>query len=116
MWISYTAAKLVPMMRGLSDWRSMRKVPRLRTVLLVAALALCVGQAFGASFSFTGVFSTDDQLQQFNFKLSSPATVTLRTWSYAGGTNQAGMVIPRGGFDPWLTPLHRSGGPGAVGG
>jgi hypothetical protein len=74
-----------------------------RSILLVAALALCASQAFGASFSFTGAFSTDDQLQQFNFTLTGTNTVTLRTWSYAGGTNQAGMLIPRGGFDPWLS-------------
>jgi hypothetical protein len=80
-----------------------------RSILLVAALALCAAQAFGASFSFTGVFSTDDQLQQFNFKLSSTATVTLHTWSYAGGTNQAGMVISRGGFDPWLSLYLQAG-------
>jgi hypothetical protein len=80
-----------------------------RSVLLVAALALCAGQAFGASFSFTGAFSTDDQLQQFTFILSGTSTVTLRTWSYAGGTNQASMVIPQGGFDPWLS-LYNSAG------
>lgn len=31
-----------------------------------------------------------------------PQTVTLRTYSYAGGLNSAGNVIPRGGFDPIL--------------
>jgi hypothetical protein len=80
-----------------------------RSVLLIAALALCIGQAFGASFSFTGAFSTDDQLQQFTFTLSGTSTVTLRTWSYAGGTNQASMLIPRGGFDPWLSLYNSSG-------
>jgi hypothetical protein len=87
-------------MESLRGWRS---------VLVIAALALCGGQAFGASLSFTGTFSTDDQLQQFTFTLSGTMTVTLRTWSYAGGTNQASMVIPRGGFNPWLS-LFDSGG------
>jgi hypothetical protein len=87
----------------------MEILTRLRSILLVAALALCAGQAFGASFSFTGAFSTDDQLQQFTFILSGTSTVTLRTWSYAGGTNQASMVIPRGGFDPWLSLYNSSG-------
>ena len=88
---------------------SMEMLRGRRSVLLVAALALCAGQAFGASFSFTGAFSTDDQLQQFNFTLSGTSTITLRTWSYAGGTNQAGMVIPRGGFDPWLSLYNAAG-------
>ncbi len=74
-----------------------------RSILLIAALALCGGQASGANISFTGVFSTDDQLQQFNFTLSAGATVTLRTWGYAGGTNANSAVIPQGGFDPWLS-------------
>ena len=87
----------------------MGKFRGLRSILLIAVLALCAAQAFGASFSFTGAFSTDDQLQQFNFTLSSTSTVTLRTWSYAGGTNQAGMVIPRGGFDPWLSLFNSAG-------
>jgi PEP-CTERM motif len=80
-----------------------------RSVLLVAALALCGGQAFGASFSFTGAFSTDDQLQSFTFTLAGVNTVTLRTWSYAGGTNQASMVIPEGGFDPYLSLYDATG-------
>jgi hypothetical protein len=88
---------------------SMESLRGWRSVLLIAALALCGGQAFGASLSFTGTFSTDDQLQQFNFSLASGATVTLRTWSYAGGTNQASMVIPRGGFDPWLSLFNSLG-------
>src|SRR6266436_6608703 len=87
----------------------MSKVTRLRSVFLVAALALCAGQAFGASFSFTGTFATDDQLTQFTFNLSGTSAVTLRTWSYAGGTNQASMVIPRGGFDPWLSLYNGAG-------
>jgi hypothetical protein len=81
----------------------MGNVSRLRSGLLVVVLVLSTAQAFGTSFSFTGAFSTDDQLKQFNFTLASGATVTLRTWSYAGGTNQASMVIPEGGFDPWLS-------------
>ena len=80
-----------------------------RSILLVAALALSAVQTFGANLSFTGSFSTDDQLKQFTFTLSGTATVTLRTWSYAGGTNSASMVIPRGGFDPWLALYNSSG-------
>ncbi|HYL75438.1 MAG TPA: DVUA0089 family protein [Bryobacteraceae bacterium] len=72
-------------------------------ILLAAGLALYGAQAFAANISFTGVFSTDDQLQQFNFTLASGATVTLQTWSYAGGTNANSAVIPQGGFDPWLS-------------
>src|SRR5258708_6206432 len=81
---------------------------RIRGVLLAVGL-LYGGQAFGTNISFVGAFSTDDQLQQFTFTLSSTATVTLRTWSYAGGTNANGAVIPRGGFDPWLSLYSPTG-------
>jgi hypothetical protein len=33
----------------------------------------------------------------------------MRTWSYAGGTNAAGALIPRGGFDPILALFNSSG-------
>jgi hypothetical protein len=42
-------------------------------------------------------------LQFFTFTLLSPTPdVTLRTWSYSGGTNAAGQAIPSGGFEPYL--------------
>jgi PEP-CTERM motif len=78
-------------------------------VAMAAAFVLCGGVSSAASFSFTGSFATDDQLQQFLFTLSNPATVTTVTWSYAGGTNQAGAVIAAGGFDPWLAIFDSTG-------
>lgn len=74
-------------------------------------VALCVssGVAAASSFSFTGAFSQDDQLQIFLF--TAPTVDTLvRTWSYAGGTNAAGTVIPAGGFDPVLSVFDATGG------
>jgi hypothetical protein len=66
-------------------------------------LSLVGPLASAASFSFTGTFSYDTDLQYFTFTLANPtAGVTLRTWSYAGGTNAAGDVIPAGGFEPLL--------------
>lgn len=88
---------------------SMENLRVWRNVLLIAALAICGGQASGANISFTGVFSTDDQLQQFNFTLSGTSTVTLRTWGYAGGTNANSAVISQGGFDPWLALYSPTG-------
>lgn len=62
-----------------------------------------------ASFSFSGTFTQDDQVQQFSFNVGAPSTVTLRTWSYAGGTNAAGATIARGGFDPILALFDSTG-------
>lgn len=77
----------------------------------VGLLAVCffAGAASAANFSFTGSFTTDDQLQDIVFSLSSPATITTVTFGYAGGTNQAGTLIPQGGFDPYLSIFDAGG-------
>ena len=72
------------------------------TFVLVSFLA-SMGVAQAASFSFTGTFTQDDDVQLFSFVIGIPTTVTLLTYSYAGGTNAAGIVIPAGGFDPILS-------------
>jgi len=66
------------------------------------SLAL-LGISHAASLSYTGNFAQDDDLLTLNFDLASPATVTLRTWSFAGGVNGAGQAIPAGGFAPVLS-------------
>ena len=80
-----------------------------RLAAAVALIAFLAGIASAANFSFTGTFSTDDQLQAFTFRVDSPSTVVARTWSYAGGTNAAGQGIPRGGFDPILSLFDSTG-------
>ena len=85
----------------------------MRKWLLAVAAASSLGfAAFGASaadFSFTGTFNDDDDVQFFNFNVGALSTVTLRTYSYAGGTNAEGDVIARGGFDPILTLYNSLG-------
>jgi hypothetical protein len=74
-----------------------------RQHLIGLILLLLAIPSFGANISFTGTFTNDTDLQFFTFTLSNPtANVTLRTWSYAGGTNAAGQAIPSGGFEPYL--------------
>jgi len=71
--------------------------------LLCGALLALHGSAEATSLSFTGTFAEDDDVKLFTFVVGAASTVTLRTYSYAGGTNAASTVIPRGGFDPVLT-------------
>ena len=59
--------------------------------------------AAAADFSFTGTFTGDNNVQFFDFTATAGSTITLRSYSYAGGTNAAGTTILRGGFDPILT-------------
>ncbi len=88
------------------------KMPRFRIgpLLIVFVLfALPAGMTAG-TFSFTGVFQYDTDVQFFSFTLAAPATgVALRTWSYAGGVNGAGQTIGSGGFEPTLN-LYQSDG------
>lgn len=84
---------------------------RLRTLsaAIAAAMLLLGSPAKAVDFSFTGSFTQDDDVQLFNFTVGSTSTVTLRSWSYAGGTNAAGTVIARGGFDPILALFDSAG-------
>jgi hypothetical protein len=75
----------------------------------VLAVLLAAVPASAASISFTGTFTQDDQLELFQFTAPSN-NVTLRTWSYAGGTNAAGQLIAAGGFDPVLSLFDATGG------
>lgn len=74
------------------------------------ASLLVSGSASAADFSFNGNFTNDNEVQEFNFNVAgTPADVTLRTWSYAGGINVAGAIINRGGFDPIVTLFDGTG-------
>ena len=71
-------------------------------IVTALGLTFAAGVAGASSFSFTGTFTQDDQLELFQFTAPS-ASVTLRTWGYAGGTNAASIGIAPGGFDPILS-------------
>ena len=63
-----------------------------------------------ASFSFTGTFNYDTDVQYFTFTVNAPTPeVTFRTWSYSGGTNFAGASIPAGGFEPLISLFDATG-------
>ena len=80
-----------------------------KTALVI--ISLTGGSAFAGDFSFTGDFKNGNEVQPLNFTVTENfAEVTLRTWSYAGGTNAAGAEIARGGFDPILTLFDASTG------
>ena len=78
--------------------------------LLAAALIAVATPAHAADFSFTGVFRADNDKVFFDFTANGSSTITLRSFSYAGGVNAAGMTIERGGFDPILSLYDLSTG------
>ena len=88
----------------------MRTHSSARWAVGIFVLVLVTGpDAWSASFSFQGTFTQDDDVQLFNFTVGAPSDVTLRSLSYAGGTNAAGDIIPAGGFDPILALFDSAG-------
>lgn len=77
------------------------------SLLLLGLLG--ASMALADNFSFQGTFTADDNVQLFNFTVGSTSTVTLQTWSYAGGVDAQGVTIPRGGFDPILALFDSTG-------
>jgi hypothetical protein len=76
--------------------------------IFVAGLLLA-GGAFADTVSYTGTLSSPEDTFQTDVMLSSAGTLTLQTWSFGGGTNAAGTVIPSGGFDPFAGVFDSSG-------
>jgi len=61
------------------------------------------------NFSFRGTFAADDDVQLFGFVANGSSIVTLRSYSYAGGTQSDGTLVARGGFDPILAIFSSTG-------
>ena len=80
------------------------------SVILLSLFGLCSPvRAFAANSSYVGTLATDDDKKLFYFTSPASGLVTLRTFSYAGGVNQAGSTIPAGGFDPTLIVYNANG-------
>jgi hypothetical protein len=77
---------------------------------LIFFVAVLSPLSFSASFSFTGSFAQDNSVGLYPFTLNAPASVTLETWSYGGGTDATGQSVPKGGFETDLALFSGSGG------
>jgi hypothetical protein len=82
---------------------------KIKKIMAACILGASMVSASAANFSFTGNFANDNDVQQFAFSVGAPSSVSLRSWSYAGGTNAAGTSIARGGFDPILALFNSAG-------
>ncbi|MDO8439134.1 MAG: DVUA0089 family protein [Telluria sp.] len=82
---------------------------KLKTIASIFALSLTMSAASAANFSFTGNFTYDNDVQAFSFVVGAPSSVSLRSWSWAGGVNAAGQNIAAGGFDPILALFNSAG-------
>ncbi len=81
-----------------------------RAFLSILFVLLLSPLVHASSLSFTGTFEHDTDVQMFTFTLLNPTPgVTLRTWSYAGGTDAAGQAIASGGFETYLNLYFADG-------
>ncbi len=91
----------------------------LRWLACVVVLILFVGAAHADGTSYVGTLANPDSsdLTQSTFQvtlvLSGESDVTLQTYGFGGGTNQAGTVISPGGTDPFVG-LFSGTGSGAL--
>lgn len=85
----------------------------MKTVAFAAALAgLAVLPVHAApvQFSETGTLAADDDVALFDVEVTGlPASVTIETVSYAGGTLVDGTVVEAGGFDPVVSIFDAAG-------
>jgi len=82
-----------------------------RCVLLLAVAV----SLHAATVSLTGSLDPNDANDVFLYQFEVPAVSDLlfQSYGFGGGTNAAGMIIPSGGFDPYLS-LFAGAGPGAT--
>ncbi len=73
-------------------------------VALTILVLLCAGSgnADPLAFSYSGTFVYDTDYVVIPFDLSTSTPVTVETWSFGGGVDATGQIIPAGGFFPYL--------------
>lgn len=62
-------------------------------------LTLVAAPSFATTTLFTGTLGTDNQVALFDITANISETITIQTYSYAGGTVNS-TIIPAGGFAP----------------
>lgn len=70
-----------------------------RLTALFLLFGLATTSAFSATNLYQGVLTPDNQVTLFNITVLQAEAVTIRTYSYGGGTVNS-TVIPAGGFAP----------------
>jgi PEP-CTERM motif len=69
---------------------------------LLAALLIFAPTTLADGTSYTGTLATPETLFEVTLDLTSISDVTLQTYGFGGGTNQAGALIGPGGTDPFV--------------
>jgi PEP-CTERM motif-containing protein len=75
---------------------------KLQWFVLLTVLALGANAAFADGVSFVGTLTSPDDFFSTTITLTTNEQVTLQTYGFGGGTNQAGALIAPGGTDPFV--------------
>ena len=75
---------------------------KLKSLLLLTVLAVSANAAFADGVSFVGTLTSPQDFFTTTLTLTSSEDVTLQTYGFGGGTNQAGTLIDPGGTDPFV--------------
>ena len=92
-----------------NSWTRRRLQPSYGRALQAFALLTLLPSILPAQASFQDTFAHDDEKRSYYFSLTQSTTVNFRTYSYAGGVDTNGNIIPRGGFDPTLSLFDSTG-------
>jgi len=87
-------------------------MPRANVVTILSLFVLMAASARAdAVFSYTGSLLSPEDSTSGQIVITVPVagTVDLQTWSFGGGTNAAGALIPAGGFDPFVGVFQGTG-------
>jgi PEP-CTERM motif len=75
---------------------------KLKCLALLAVLAFSANAAFADGTSFVGTLTSPQDFFTATLTIPSDTDVTLQTYGFGGGTNQAGTLIDPGGTDPFV--------------
>jgi hypothetical protein len=89
----YYAVMVFQATRGPKSGRILRLLPAALVFFLLA------GSGMAGTVLFSGTFSQDDDVALFTITANTSESITIETYSYAGGTVDAN-VFPAGGFAP----------------
>jgi len=75
---------------------------KLNCLMLLVGFTVCASCARADGTSYVGTLSNVDDIFAVTLTLGSSSDVTLQTYGFGGGINQAGTLIAAGGTDPFV--------------
>lgn len=78
-------------------------------VMLVLAWVMAQPDAKAEGISYTGTLASSSDVFETTLTLTTASNVTLQTFGFGGGVNQAGKTIMAGGTDPFLAIFSGTG-------